>query len=50
VVELLGARLAADPPLVVGTHAYRRAFLRLDLEDLLARLDEAPERACERCF
>lgn len=50
IVELLEARLAADPPLVVGTHAYRRAFLRLDLEDLLARLDEAPERACERCF
>lgn len=50
VVDLLEARLAADPPLVVGTHAYRRAFLRLDLEDLLARLDEAPERACERCF
>ena len=50
IVALLEARLAADPPLVVGTHAYRRAFLRLDLEDLLARLDEEPERACERCF
>lgn len=51
--ELIGrleARLRQDPPLVVGTHAYRRAFLRLDLEDLVARLDEDPERACDRCF
>ncbi len=46
----LEARLAAEPPLVVGTHAYRRAFLRLDLEDLLARLDEEPATACQRCF
>jgi HAD superfamily hydrolase (TIGR01509 family) len=50
IVDRLEARLAADPPLVVGTHAYRRAFLRLDLEDLLARLDEEPARARERCF
>ncbi len=50
VVDLLEARLAADPPLVVGTHAYRRAFLRLDLEDVLSRLDEDPDRACDRCF
>jgi len=50
IVEALEARLAENPPLVVGTHAYRRAFLRLDLEDLLTRLDEDPERACGRCF
>jgi putative hydrolase of the HAD superfamily len=50
VVDLLESRLAADPPLVVGTHAYRRAFLRLDLEDVLGRLDEDPDRACDRCF
>jgi hypothetical protein len=50
IVERLEACLAADPPLIVGTHAYRRAFLRLDLEDLLARLDEDPDRACDRCF
>lgn len=49
IVERLEARLAANPPLVVGTHAYRRAFLRLDLEDLLTRLDEDPDRACSRC-
>ncbi len=49
-VERLEARLTQNPPLVVGTHAYRRAFLRLDLEDLLARLDEVPNRACDRCF
>jgi len=50
IVERLEARLAEDPPLIVGTHAYRRAFLRLDLEDLLTRLDESPDRACDRCF
>lgn len=49
-VERLEARLTQDPTLVVGTHAYRRAFLRLDLEDLLSRLDEDPDRACDRCF
>jgi HAD superfamily hydrolase (TIGR01549 family) len=50
VVALLEERLAADPPLVVGTQAYRRAFLRLDLEDVVARIDEDPDRACDRCF
>lgn len=46
----LERRLTGEPPLVVGTHAYRRAFLRLDLEDLLTRLDEEPATACQRCF
>ncbi|MFN7940046.1 MAG: HAD family hydrolase [Thermoanaerobaculia bacterium] len=50
VAARLRARAAASPPLVVGTHAYRRAFLPLDVADLLARVDEDPDRACDRCF
>jgi HAD superfamily hydrolase (TIGR01509 family) len=47
---LLHARLAADPPLVVGTESYRRAFLPLDIDDLKARIALAPDAACDLCF
>jgi HAD superfamily hydrolase (TIGR01509 family) len=48
--ELLRARLAVDPPLVVGTESYRRAFLPLDIADLKERIALAPDAACELCF
>ena len=48
--ELLRARLEEDPPLVVGTEAYRRAFLPLDVADLLDRIALDPGEACELCF
>jgi len=48
--ELLRARLEREPPLVVGTESYRRAFLPIDIEDLLARIATAPDEACDACF
>lgn len=48
--ELFAARLAADPPLVAGTQAYRRALTRFDLEDLLERIAVPPEEACAPCL
>lgn len=50
ILDLLRDRLEADPPLIVGTHGYRRALLELDLEDLAARIDEPPRKAVLRCF
>jgi len=34
----------------VGTEAYRRAFLPLDIADLLARIATSPDSACDLCF
>ena len=48
--ELLRSRLEIDPPLIVGTEAYRRAFLPLDIADLLARIATSPDSACDLCF
>ncbi len=48
--ELLRARLAVDPPLVVGTESYRRAFVPLDIADLKERIALAPDAACDLCF
>lgn len=48
--ELLRARLAADPPLVVGTESYRRAFVPLDIADLKERIGLDPDAACDLCF
>jgi HAD superfamily hydrolase (TIGR01509 family) len=47
---LLRARLASGPPLVVGTEAHRRAFLPLDLSDLLERIATDPDAACDLGF
>jgi hypothetical protein len=44
---LLEQRLYRQPYLVVGTRAYRRAMARLDIEDLLSRVDGDPERSFE---
>lgn len=48
--ELLRARLEEDPPLVVGTESYRRAFLPLDVADLVERIALDPGEACDLCF
>ena len=48
--ERLLRRLAEEPPLIVGTEAYRRAFLPLDVRDLLDRVATDPETACGFCF
>lgn len=48
--ELLRARLAMDPPLVVGTESYRRAFVPLDIADLKERIALDPDAACDLCF
>ncbi|MEW6336296.1 MAG: HAD-IA family hydrolase [Acidobacteriota bacterium] len=49
--ELIGeleARLDRPPWLVIGTHAYRRAMLSLDVEDIRSRLDENPRDIVRR--
>ncbi|HKC24917.1 MAG TPA: HAD-IA family hydrolase, partial [Thermoanaerobaculia bacterium] len=43
----IAARLREDPPLVVGTHAYRRALASVDLEDIRARLMREPQEALD---
>jgi HAD superfamily hydrolase (TIGR01509 family) len=48
--ERLRRRLAEEPPLIVGTEAYRRAFLPLDVRDLLDRVATDPDIACDYCF
>ncbi|MEO8276560.1 MAG: HAD family hydrolase [Thermoanaerobaculia bacterium] len=48
--ELLRARLAMDPPLVIGTESYRRAFVPLDIADLKERVGLEPDAACDLCF
>jgi hypothetical protein len=36
--------------LVVGTESYRRAFLPLDIRDLLDRIALDPDAACDLCL
>jgi HAD superfamily hydrolase (TIGR01509 family) len=48
--ELIGvllARVHAEPPLVIGTHGYRRAMAEVDVEDIRSRLALDPEAALE---
>lgn len=47
---LLRERLKQEPPLVVGTEAYRRAFLPLDLDDLVERVASDPDASCDLGF
>ena len=35
-------RIYRDPPLIIGTQAYRRAMARIDVDDIMARLAEDP--------
>lgn len=46
--ERMLERLYREPYLVIGTHAYRRAMARLDVEDVARRLDDDPERLFPR--
>jgi hypothetical protein len=48
--EMLRERLRRQPPLIVGTESYRRAFLPLDVADLLGRVATHPDSACDLCF
>jgi putative hydrolase of the HAD superfamily len=41
----IAERLAEEPPLVVGTHAYRRALAQVDLADIRERLSKEPQDA-----
>ena len=45
--EVLRERVHADPPLVIGTHRYRRAMAEVDVEDIRARLALEPGAAFE---
>jgi putative hydrolase of the HAD superfamily len=41
--EMMLDRVYREPYLIIGTHAYRRAMARLDVAEVLQRLDEDPE-------
>ncbi len=43
----LQARIHEEPPLVIGTHGYRRALANADVADVKARLARNPEEAFE---
>jgi HAD superfamily hydrolase (TIGR01509 family) len=45
--DVLLERVHAEPPLVIGTHGYRRAMAEVDVEDIRARLALEPEAAFE---
>jgi HAD superfamily hydrolase (TIGR01509 family) len=42
---LLEGRVHGEPPLVIGTQAYRRAMASVDVEDIRSRLQRDPEEA-----
>jgi HAD superfamily hydrolase (TIGR01509 family) len=46
-VDALIARVRAEPPLVIGTHSYRRALAEVDVADIRARLVMDPQKAYE---
>ena len=46
-VSALLARVRADPPLVIGTHGYRRALAEVDVADIQTRLAMNPQAAYE---
>ena len=46
IADLLYERGAREPHLVIGTEAYRRAFLPLDVRDILERIAGDPDEAC----
>ena len=41
--DLLWQRIHEEPPLVIGTHGYRRALATIDVEDIRTRLVREPE-------
>lgn len=46
--EMMLERVYREPFLVIGTHAYRRAMARLDVEEVMQRLAEDPEQIFPR--
>ncbi|MFN7916642.1 MAG: HAD family hydrolase [Vicinamibacterales bacterium] len=47
IADTLRARLRTEPPLVVGTHGYRRALAQVDVQDILSRLQMDAQVAYE---
>jgi HAD superfamily hydrolase (TIGR01509 family) len=47
ILDALHERVHAEPPLVIGTHGYRRALAEVDVEDIRSRLALEPEAAFE---
>jgi len=47
---LVEERIHAEPPLVIGTHSYRRAMATIDLDDIRQRLAMEPETAFDWCY
>lgn len=45
--DVLLERIHGEPPLVIGTHGYRRAMAEVDVEDIRVRLALDPEAALE---
>ena len=45
--QILWRRIHEEPPLVIGTHGYRRALANVDVEDVRERLRRDPEEAFE---
>ncbi|MCU0240996.1 MAG: HAD family hydrolase [Vicinamibacteria bacterium] len=50
VADMIGERVYREPYLIIGTQAHRRAMARVDLADILARVDEDPIRAWVAAF
>jgi len=46
-IDILRTRVAVDPPLVVGTHGYRRALAQVDVDDITTRLQMDAQTAYE---
>jgi HAD superfamily hydrolase (TIGR01509 family) len=46
-LEALRERVHEEPPLVIGTHGYRRAMAEVDVDDVRKRLDLDPEAALD---
>lgn len=42
ILGLIERRIYQNPPLIIGTHAYRRAMARVDLDDIRMRLEQDP--------
>lgn len=47
IADTLRTRLRTEPPLVVGTHGYRRALAQVDVDDILTRLQMDAQVAYE---
>jgi HAD superfamily hydrolase (TIGR01549 family) len=50
ICDTLAARVYADPPLVIGTHGYRRAMAQYDVEDVRLRMMQEPGEAFDFCY